>query len=206
MKSNKFDYFKAFVDFSQKAYDAAEILDRSLRQFDPNGLPSQLDDIHRIEHQADDIRHEVVEHLSREFVAPIEREDILSLAQEFDNVVDAIDDVMRKMNMYRIKELRKDMLLFSDLLLKICLQLNELAQEFVDFRKSKTIKERIISVHTVESQADTIHFDAVSNLFAAGGDPIATIAWQSIYDAMEQCFDNCEQVAEVIEGVILKNS
>ena len=206
MKSNKFDYFKAFVDFSQKAYDAAEILDRSLRQFDPNGLPSQLDDIHRIEHQADDIRHEVVEHLSREFVAPIEREDILSLAQEFDNVVDAIDDVMRKMNMYRIKELRKDMLLFSDLLLKICRQLNELAREFVDFRKSKTIKERIISVHTVESQADTIHFDAVSNLFAADGDPIATIAWQSIYDAMEQCFDNCEQVAEVIEGVILKNS
>lgn len=206
MKKTRFDYFQAFVEFTEKAMTAADMLNSFLCYYRPEDIWEQMNNIHVIEHEADIIRHTVIEHLSREFVAPIEREDIVSLVREFDNVVDGIDEVMRKISMYQVPKLREDVIPFTELLVTACKKLNTIVVEFSTFRKSKEIKERIIEINTLESEADTLHFHAISTLFGNEKDAVQLLAWQNIYDAMEDCFDNCEHAAEIIEGVILKNS
>lgn len=202
----KFDYFAAFVEFTQKAVQASELLHRCLVDFKPEEVQMYTDKIHEIEHSADSIKHSVTEHLSREFISPIEREDIIALVQEFDNVVDSIDDVIRKFCIYNVKAVREDVTQFTLLMTDCCKKLNSLAEEFKDFRKSKNIKSLIIEVNTIETTADTLHFDAVSRLFANEEAAPVLIAWKSIYDTLEACFDNCEHAAEIMDCVILKNT
>ena len=206
MKTEKFNYFDAFDRFAEKAFLASELLRESLSEFSPETSLTQMDKIHEIEHEADSIKHTVIEHLSREFVAPIEREDILSLVSEFDNVVDGIDDVMRQLCMYRIRVLRPDTDKFTCLLVEACAELKKLSAEFADFRKSKKIKDIVIRINTIEAEADTLHFNAISELFGAEHPAGALLAWRSIYDALEDCFDNCEHASEIVEEIILKNS
>lgn len=206
MKTNKFDYFTAFTEFTDKALAAAETLDTALEGFDSAVVAEYFTKIHTFEHEADGIKHNITEHLSREFVSPIEREDIMSLSDELDNVVDGIDEIIRLVAMFNIRELRDDVLPFTGLLVKECTELRALASEFADFRKSKLINEKLIAVNSIESQADTLHFKAVQRLFSENLSAAGLIAWQGIYNAFEDCFDNCEHVADVMESVILKNS
>ena len=91
--------------------------------------------------------------------------------------------------MFRIKELRPDVQKFTELLVTCCDALGDVVQEFVNFKKSKTIKEKIIKVNTLESEGDTIHFAAMDTLFSLSTDAIGVMAWKDIYDCFENCFD-----------------
>ncbi len=206
MKNKKFDYFGAFIEFSEKAVQASVILNECFNNFSANKIDEYVEKIHAAEHEADMIKHIVIEQLSREFVPPIEREDIISLVSQFDNVVDCIDEVVRKFKMYHISSLRAGAEKFTELLVKICADMNELCKEFSNFKKSTKIKSALIDVNTLESDADVLHAKAISDLFADDSiDVKSVIAWQRIYDELEECFDSCEHTAEVIEGVMLKN-
>ncbi len=202
----RFNYFDAFVEFADKAFNAAEMLDTAIKEFDPANILAHQDAIHAIEHEADRIKHSVVGHLSREFVSPIEREDIISLVEQMDNVVDAIDEVIRLISMFKIKRMRSDIYKFTELLVKGCSMLREAATEFKNYQKPKNLKEKLIQINSIESQADTLHFAATSELFETEANAVLILAWQKIYDMLETCFDDCENVAEVMESVMLKNS
>lgn len=206
MKSKKLNYFDAFIQFSQKACEAATMLNECFSAFAPENVPAHMDRIHAVEHEADQIRHTVIEQLSHEFVAPIEREDIFDLVQQFDEVVDSIDEVIRKVGMFRLQSLRDDVMPFTQLLCQGCQQLSRVTVEFTDFKRSKTIRDGLIEINHIEAQADTLHYNAIYTLFSDNADAAHLVAWKSIYDTLENCFDSCEHAADVIESVILKNS
>jgi len=205
-KTSRNDYFTGFSDCADCACRAATLLDAVVRDFNPQAISAQMDEIHDIEHESDKVKHKMLENLAKEFLPPIERSDISTLLNELDNVVDGIDEVMRLLCMFRIKQLRPDTEKFSKSLILCCAALKEVVQEFVNFKKSKTIKEKIIRVNSLESEADTLHFNALDTLFSSSNDTLNIITWKNIYDCFEDCFDTCEHAADLIEEIILTNS
>ncbi len=205
-KKAHYSYFSGFAACADCACRAAALLDETIKNFDPETVAARMDEIHRIEHESDKIKHTALEHLAKEFLPPIERSDISTLQDELDNVVDGIDEVMRLLSMFRVTKLRPDTTRFTEHLIRCCDVLRDAVEEFCNFKKSKTIKEKIILVNTLESEGDSLHYEAVDTLFASPEDALSIMIWKSIYDCFESCYDACEHVADVIEEVILANS
>lgn len=207
MKKNvPYDYFESFVDYAACVLRAALYLKDTIASFNPEAFPQRQDEMHAIEHEADEINHRTVDHLAREFLPPIEPEDIAAISREFDDVVDDLDDIMRLMGMFRVRSLRPEISDFCNLAVECALALAELVDEFRHFRKSVKIQEKIIRLNTLESQGDTLHYRAVQQLFTEKGDALETIIWKEIFDDFEGYYDDCEDVGDVIKNVVLKNS
>ena len=207
MKKRKdYDYFEALTRGASYICHAAEFLDEIVKTFDANTFVSHTDAMHAIEHSADELKHDMMSHLSHEFMTPIEREDLVSLAQELDNVVDALDDVMQRMHMYHITVLRPDIDQFTQIIVRSAQVLHNAIQEFAQFRKSKTINDLIVEVNRLESEGDAVYMESMRNLFSEETNPVNILIWTNIYDGLENCLDACEHVSDVIEGVIMKNS
>lgn len=201
-----FDYFQSFVDYGDIALEAARFLKDTMDDFSPSTFPQRQDEMHALEHQADQISHRTIDRLAREFLPPIEPEDIAAICREFDDVVDALDDIMRLIGMYGITKLRPEVAQMCELAVACAQALGELAQEFRHFKKSGHIHDKLLRINSLESQGDSLHYDAVKRLFAEKGDALDTMVWKEIFDDFEGYFDHCEDVGDTIKNVVLKNS
>jgi uncharacterized protein Yka (UPF0111/DUF47 family) len=144
--------------------------------------------------------------LIREFLPPIEREDIMSIAQEIDDVTDAIEDVLIRIYMFNITSVRKEAHDFSNIIVRCCDALKNTMEEFVHFRKSDSIHKAIVEINYLEEEGDRLYTEAVHNLYTNCKDPIEIMAWTETFERFEKCCDACEQVANEVESVIMKNS
>ena len=199
-------YFETFTACLDDACKAAQLLDRSMREFDPAQIKETLDEMHNIEHAADDKKHELLNVLAKAFITPIEREDILLLSQSIDEITDKIEDVMLRLWCNNIQSIRPDAIELGAVLINCCEELRLLLDEFADFRKSKKLREYIIHINTMEEQADKLFIDSMRRLHTTCTDPLEIISWREIYIYMEKCADACEHVADAVESVIMKNS
>ena len=197
-----YNYFDTFVKMVDYSCQTANILNQTLLAYDPLDLEAQLYEIHQIEHKADMEQHEMRNVLAKEFIAPIEREDILSLSQEIDDVTDAVEDVLMRMHMFNITSIREEALEFSQLILSCCEALKKAMEDFHDFRKNKTITESLIQVDSLEEKGDSLYARAIRRLYIERGDPIDTLAWTAMFDRFEKCCDACEHVAHVMLSLI----
>ena len=202
------DYFEMFVksvDFNCEI--ASKLKELAERYESVTDMEKEVQALHTIEHNADIHFHTIYEHLNREFITPIEREDILMLAQAIDNVSDSIEDVGYALYYLNIKTLKKDFLDFVDLTVKSTEALKIAMEEFKKFKKSKVLSDKILEVKYVEEDGDKLYYRLLHELFAkADIDVLDTLKWREIYDKLEQCLDACENVADILEGIVLKNS
>lgn len=198
-------YFIAFGELAQYCTKEACLLHEIITGFNANHLKQEIGKMHKIEHEADNAAHDIVLRLIREFITPIEREDIIAICQKIDNVTDAIEDVVLRFYMYNVQELRPDLVDFALLLIETCKAMEEALKEFPNFRKSLKLNERIIEVNNHEEKADVLYTEAVRKLFEQTKDPVSLTVWEEIYLRLENCFDACEDVANAIEAVIMKN-
>ena len=202
------DYFEMFVksvDFNCEI--ASKLKELAERYESVTDMEKEVQALHTIEHNADIHFHTIYEHLNREFITPIEREDILMLAQAIDNVSDSIEDVGYALYYLNIKTLKKDFLDFVDLTVKSTEALKIAMEEFKKFKKSKVLSDKILEVNYVEEDGDKLYYRLLHELFAkADIDVLDTLKWREIYDKLEQCLDACENVADILEGIVLKNS
>jgi hypothetical protein len=107
--------------------------------------------------------------------------------------------------MYNVQTLRTDANTYADIIVKMCDKLKIAVEEFSNFHKSTTLKEKIIEINTIEEEGDRLYMTAVRELFEQESDPMQIFAWSKIFDLMEDCCDACEHVANVMEMVIMKN-
>jgi predicted phosphate transport protein (TIGR00153 family) len=205
-RKHGFNYFEAFVNLSKCSLSSAEILHKFLANFDPSKLSQQVVEMHDIEHNADIAKHDIMDHLVKEFLPPIEREDITSLSQEIDDVTDTVEDVLLFINMFNIKVIRPEILEFTELIVKCCTSMYEALVEFQNFKHSKTLRNKIIEINGLEEVGDGLYVKMMSNLYASSQDPIELMTWTEILHRLEKCCDNCEDVADIIEEIVLKNS
>ena len=204
--ANNFNFFKGFENMADYAHQAAQMLIRTVENFNNKTLEERVKEIHVIENAADNEKYKIVEALAKEFITPIEREDILNTVEQFDDLVDYIEDVIITMYMYNIISLRKEIFLFTEVIEKCCLTLKDTLAEFSHFRKSNNISDLIIALNRLEEEADKIYISSVKTLFATSTDAIEIMKWHEIFNRCEKCCDTSEHIANSIEGIIMKNS
>jgi uncharacterized protein Yka (UPF0111/DUF47 family) len=205
-KNEKFDYFDYFVRIGNYALKAAEHLDETLERFDAGSIKERMEEIHKIENDSDNANHAMLKHLSHEFMTPIELEDIVSLSSELDDVVDALDDVTQHAYMYGLREALPEMREFSSLIIKSCKSLVEALVEFKSFRKSKDLRQHLIEVNSIESEGDLLYAASMRKQHLENHDLKSLMVNTSLLRMLEDCLDDCEDVAHVLEGIIMKNT
>lgn len=205
-RKKNYDYYGAFVKLVDYSCECANLLNETLNHFDLSKMEENLKTMHTIEHTADLAKHELMEQLSIEFIAPLEREDIVKLAQEIDDITDTIEDVLIKLNMYNVVSLRPELLEFSDLIVQCCVSLKVALEELHNFKKSSTLKSKIIEVNDLEEKGDALYYNSVYKLYRNNETAADLFIWTEIFSLMEKCCDACEEAADMVESVVMKNS
>ncbi|HWQ77855.1 MAG TPA: DUF47 family protein [Anaerovoracaceae bacterium] len=200
------NYFNAFVELVNYSCEAAGLLSEIMNNYNPDELEEKMKLMHNIEHAGDVERHIMMKKLAKEFITPIEREDIIAMADAIDNVTDFIEDVLMRMYMFNIRSMRDDALKLADIIVRCCEALREALQEFYNFRKSPTLHALIVEINRMEEEGDDMFVKATRNLYVSGKDPIEVYGWGRVLHYMEICCDACEDAANVIESVIMKNT
>ena len=206
MKKKDYNYFAAFSKMTVYASDCAKELNRMMKEFDTEQLQKHLDDMHLLEHSADEIRHEIMAVLAKEFLPPIEREDIVALSNALDDVVDTIEDISIGLYVYNVQEMREEALAYADVIMQCCECVEMIMQEFVHFQKSKKLLQYIKNVNSLEGKGDVLYSKTTRQIFTSDLDAVEVIKWRSIYDRMEKACDACEEIGHLVESVVLKNS
>ena len=206
-KQHTNEYFEGFVLGMESACKAAEYLERLVESYDPEKLGEQVEEIHAIEHEADLNKHTLMQKLAKEFITPIEREDIILLLQQIDNVTDFIEDVVRKMFMYNAKSMRAEAQEFAAIIKQCCYESRDALKELPGFqRNSERLFQAIVKVNDYEEQGDRLHCAAMRRLYCENAESLERITWTKLFDWMEACCDACEDVMESVELVVMKNS
>lgn len=206
-RKNENNYFEMFVNSVAQACKASKTLQNVYADFHTEKLPAQLETAHDIEHEGDQLRHDLMNRLMKEFITPIEREDIILLSESIDEVIDDIEDVVMRTYMYNVQSIRPEAIEMTSIIVSCCDALEDMFEEFHNFRKSTVIKEKIIHVNAQESVGDQLYTKAIRNLFTDPNvTPMEAIAWNELFKRLERCCDDCEHVANVVESVILKNT
>ena len=206
MKKEKIDYFKLFIRQATASCEAAALLLETVRGFDPAHLPESVEKIHSVERAADEIKGQLIEALTKEFLPPIEREDIMQIAQELDNVTDAVDDVVLHFYMYNLTQMPPEAVRFAEIVYDGCKLLLEAVTEFSNFKKSSKLKPLLIAVNSNEDKGDALFAESMRKLYSEDVEPRALISWTKIYEIMEDCCDTCEHAADMMESAVLKNT
>ena len=199
-------YYDSFISCADSACQAAHLLEESMKAFDPQALPAALESIHKVEHEADQKKHAVLNALIKAFITPIEREDIMLLSQNIDELTDKIEDVLIRIYYNNVQSIRPDSLELVRVVVRSCEAVREMMQEFADFRRSKTLHDQIVRINTMEEEADALFISSMRTLHTECSDPLVILAWREIYAYLEKCADVCEHVADVVESVVMKNS
>lgn len=205
-KSKGYNYFEAMVTFADYSCQAADLLNSILSNYDTAKLEDQMKEMHAIEHAADLAKHDMMSNLVKEFITPIDREDISTIAQEIDNVTDTIEDILMQLYMYNIKSIRKEALEFCKTIVSSCNALTKVTEDFHHFKKSSVVMKHIININNLEEEGDRLYTKAMRDLYTTSTDPIEIMAWTKTFDYLERCCDAIENVADVMESIIMKNT
>lgn len=205
-KKKDFNYFDYFCSTADLICEAVAYLEKSLKEFNHDSFQKSVSGMHEIENRADMARHEMIKCLMHEFLPPIDREDIVELAVKLDDIVDALDDTMRRIYMYNVTEIRAGAVQCSEIIVKASVSLKEAMDEFRNFKSSKLIKEKLVHVNTLESDGDNLHSELIHELFKTEKDTRELVIWMNIYEDLESCLDYCEDAADIVESVIMKNT
>lgn len=206
-KKNSYDYFEALVDLVKISGKACKFMAGTIDSFQDGITKEQIEEAHAIEHAGDEKKHEMMNRLLTEFITPVEREDIVGITQRIDDVTDAVEDVTLKMYMFRVTTLREECHEFAELIIRCCEALKTMMKEFHHFKKPAKLGQLMIEVHNLESEGDDLYERAVRKLFEDEKDnAVDLFVWTEIFRRMEMCLDAMEEVTEVAEMVIMKNS
>jgi predicted phosphate transport protein (TIGR00153 family) len=193
-------FYDLFEQQSALIVRAAVLLQELVHNFaDARAKVQAIEDI---EHQGDQITHEVVRRLNTTFITPLDREDIHALISRLDDVLDYIEAAAERLVLYRIKEPTPA----SRALAEVIVHITQSTDRAVRYLRARggDFHEHAVEVNRLENTADDLLRDSLAALFEENSDPIDVIKWKEIYETMEVVTDRCEDVANVIEGIILK--
>ena len=196
---------KFFVMFREMAHNTilgAEELKYMLDNFDdPAASQKRIKDL---EHKGDNFTHEIIKKLNKSFITPFDREDIYNLASKMDDIMDLIDASSQRLVMYNVERPTPEAKQLAFIILRSC-QVIASAVSLLG-GKLEPIAEYCVEVNALENEADRVCREAISRLFDEERDPIQLIKWKEIYETLERATDKCEDVANIMESVVVKNA
>jgi hypothetical protein len=194
-------FYDDFTAMAEQIKHGAQLLDSMLAPDKP--IWDRADEIKEVEHKCDFLTHEIIQRLNRTFVTPLDREDIHELARSLDDVMDAIDASATILKLYHIDSVRPGARELARLVLD---STDQLVGAVKALEKRKGVAECAVEINRLENEADRAHQAAVQALFADERDAVVIIKWKEIFDFLEQATDRCEDVANVLEGVVVKHA
>jgi predicted phosphate transport protein (TIGR00153 family) len=196
-------FFDLFEGLATHAVSCSEHLRRLAVGF-PN-IQGEVTRIREEEHQADDLAHQALDRLDRTFITPFDREDIHTLVNELDNVVDMVDALAKRFTLYHVKQMYPVFIKQTEVLVRATATVAEAVRRLRKSRKLSELSEKLIEIHRLESEGDDNHHQAVSDLFNGSTEPLEVMKWKEFYDYVENAIDGCEDVGNTLERIVLKN-
>jgi uncharacterized protein len=193
-------FYSDFQALADELKRGAKLLEDMLAPEQPDW--DKAESIKEVEHKCDFLTHEVIQRLNRTFVTPLDREDIHALARSLDDVMDAIDASATLVRLYRLTSVRYGARELAGIISASAHQVR-LALEALE--QNKGLITHAVEINRLENEADRIHQQAVSRLFDDERDPLTVIKWKETLDFLEDATDRCEDVANVLEGVMVKH-
>ena len=196
------EFFTLFVEVANRNKEAVEQL-RLLFQAAPDRRTPHVEAIKRLEHEADQVTHEVVNRLDRTFITPLDREDIHQLASDLDDVMDAMDGTARRAQIFRLGVSPQGVLRLLDVLINMMTALSEAVNRL---KKGDDVMRYCVEAKRLEEEGDSIYHESLGQLFEKESDAIELIKWKEIYDNLELTLDQAEDVANVVESITIKHT
>ena len=158
-----------------------------------------------MEHVGDELTHETIERLNKTFITPIDREDIHELVCRVDDILDLVDTAVDRIVLFKLQKPLEETKQLAQVLVRSTALIRETTASLRNMKDADIVRQRVREVHRLESEADRIERQAMAALFESNPDPIYVIKWKNIIETLESATDRCEDVANVIEGIVLKN-
>jgi predicted phosphate transport protein (TIGR00153 family) len=196
-------FYRLFQDDVANIVRAAELLGSLLGNSKDDSREQRQSEIRDLEHSGDDLTHEIVRTLNRTFVTPFDREDIYALASGLDDILDYIEEVSQTLSLYKIVVVPAAAGELGDLLM---LAAQQLQQALDKLESQKDLEPHWIEVHRIENLGDQVVRRAIGELFADARDPIEVMKLKDLYDLLEDSLDKCEDVANTIENIVIRNA
>jgi predicted phosphate transport protein (TIGR00153 family) len=194
-------FFDLFIEAGQNAVRAAKLLDEMMQTWPESESLSR--EIVIAEQEGDRITHDIVRRLNTTFVTPIDREDIYALATQMDDIVDFTEEAADFLGLYKIEAPMEQATALTKVLVASC---EQLAMGLENLPSFKDLDKYWIEIHRLENDGDRISRDAVASLFSNGIDPMVVIRWKDMFAVLEEAIDATETAAQIIEGIVIKNS
>jgi predicted phosphate transport protein (TIGR00153 family) len=197
-------FFAHFENQGKKTVEGCRAFLEMVEQ--PGNLESRAERVKQIEHECDEITHAVVEGLHKTFITPIDRNDIYTLITKMDDIMDFVEAAADRLALYDIPTMTKEVGDLARCLVQSAEHVLGAVSSIRDLGKPNGILQHCIEINRLENVADGLLRSALARLFREEKDPIAVIKWKEIYETLESATDRCEDVANIIEGVVLENS
>lgn len=196
-----FDYFN---EASEKILASIKLFKEMMQ--DLSSAADKTKEIKEVEHEADRITHETISKLHQTFITPIDREFIHSLITRMDDILDLIYAASERVLLYKITTSTAHALSLIDTLERAIIEVAKGVEGLSDLKHSKSILNTCIEIHSLENEGDRIFRLALSDLFNSNFEPTEIIKWKDIYETFEDAIDKCEDVANILEGIVLENA
>lgn len=197
-------FFDLFVETAKNTCRSAEMLEELMVNY--VSVNDKIKQIEELEHECDQNVHNILKQLNKSFITPIDREDIHAIAKEMDNITDAIESTAHRFRMFNVGSIREDAKKVASLIVQCTKELTGVMEEMKNMKTSTELEKKIIEVNRIENVGDEIYRDAIAQLFVAEKDAIEVVKWKEIYEYLENTLDACEDVANLVEGVVMKHA
>ncbi|MDQ2687219.1 MAG: DUF47 family protein [Armatimonadota bacterium] len=197
-------FFDLFDQVAEKVVLGAEALEEALADY--GHLAETCQYVRDLEHQADELVHETMDRLNNTFVTPLDREDIVTLAHVLDDVLDYTESSLDRMLLYNIQSPVPLSLEMAKVLVRATQQIRQGVTGLRNFGDIRGILDPCVRINELENQGDSLNRQALRDLFNSNYDPITIIKWREVYEHLETAIDRCEDVADALESIAVKNS
>ncbi|HEY3541750.1 MAG TPA: DUF47 family protein [Gaiellaceae bacterium] len=197
----KREFFHLYNRAAANTVEISQALIRLLDEF-PDGAQARMRDIKELEHEGDRITHDLIDLINRTFVTPFDRDDMYRLAGVLDDVCDHIDDSAEKILGYGVRDVRAQARQQAEVIQRCAAKLAEAVDQLEGFRDSK---RQLIELRTLEDEGDDLSRRAIADLFATQSDAMVVLRWKDIHEQLEEAIDACENAADVLEAILVKN-
>lgn len=196
-------FFDLFIAVAERSVEAGGLLEDLLKA-EPDRRTYIVESIKRLEHECDQLTHEVISRLDRTFITPLDREDIHELASGLDDVIDLIDGLARRTQIFRVGQSPQGAILLANVVKRACEQLL-VAVRGLGKNVPGTVLPACIAVKRHEEEGDSLYHEWLGKMFEGNPDPLELIRWKEVYDNLEKTLDCCEDAANVLESISIKH-
>ena len=195
-------FFDLFDELATKIEEGGELFLDMVEHYEYS--EPKIVKLKELENEADVITHKTYEKMHKTFLTPIDREDISALVNKMDSILDMIEASAARMSLYKVKILAKEIIDQTKILNKAIKKVKYIVHAMKNMKNAKMIIDACVEINTLENEGDIVMRMTMTRLFEQEKDPIELIKWKEIFERIEEAIDVCEDVANVVEGIVLK--